>query len=564
MKTFFRLSVVVILLVFLASCHHPNTQGRYIPADAPFAMLTYGKSLSSKLSWDDIKQNPLLQQALADSTIPANIRAILNNPGNSGIDLDANMIWFFEKDSVGSYLSFEGNIKDTTLFEKFIIQVDNSGSESEKGGVTFISKYPSCIGWDKDKFICVVDVPQFSQFNSYLQHLQNNPATNVPHNRDIGATCEALFNLDESVSLAKNDKFTKLVSETGDIHFWVNSQELYSGALSASPVLSMLNMDDIYKDNFYTGTVNFDNGKISFITKNYMNDKIAGLYKNYMTGKISDEMIQRIPGKVLNGVFAVNFKPEGIRDFLKLFNLDGAANGALKQFNLSIDDIVSAFKGDFVFGATDFNIKTDSATGQNEDGTSYTYPKTKAAGNFVFAASINDKDEFNKVFSAIKTATGLGMQPDTAVSYDNNGSFFVVSNSPKTTAGYLAGASNNFDIVSKIDDQPMAMYANIQSFLKGAQTELTKDSVSQMVYDASIKMWNNFYWKGGALDDNVASGSAEINLVDSSTNSLKQLNQYIITISTIIKQQNDKEKARAAAEMSNMPVDTAALPSSNP
>ena len=55
-QSILRLSFAVILLAMLASCKS-NKQGRYIPKDAAVVIVADGKSLSSKLSWDEVKQN---------------------------------------------------------------------------------------------------------------------------------------------------------------------------------------------------------------------------------------------------------------------------------------------------------------------------------------------------------------------------------------------------------------------------------------------------------------------------------------------------------------------------
>ena len=55
-------------------------------------------------------------------------------------------------------------------------------------------------------------------------------------------------------------------------------------------------------------------------TKSYMNDKVLAFYKKYIDGKINDDMIQRMPGKEIDGLMAVNFKPEGIKEIIKDLN----------------------------------------------------------------------------------------------------------------------------------------------------------------------------------------------------------------------------------------------------
>jgi len=546
-KPFLRLLVAVMLVAFLASCHRSNKQGRLVPKDAAAVMIVDGNSLSSKLSWDDIKQNPQFQQMLLDSTTPANIRSILNNPDSSGIDIKSDLIFFVEKDSAGGgYVGLEGTVKDPTLFRNFHHQIDSAGTESQVDDITFISHYPSCIGWNKEKFVLVFDAPSIGNSSGYSQRLIND-SINPVLKRDIGATCKSIFALDEKSSLAVNEKFTKLLKENGDIHFWINTGELYSQMFVAGP-LSMLNLDTLYKDNVTTATLSFDNGKISFKTRTYMNDNMLAFYKKYVGDKINEDMIERLPGKDVDGVVAVNFKPEGIKELLKQLGVDGMANGALSQLNLSIDDITSAFKGDVLFGASDFNIQVDSVDGGYGG---FKMPKETTTGNFVFAASIGDKDAFNKILNTAKNLITRQNKNGNVVSNPldlsgNNGTYFVVTNTKENTDKYLAGTNTNFDFISNINQQPFGGYINIQSVLKGFAGVIDKDSASQALYDASLKMWSNIYMKGGSVDGDVSTGSFEINLVDNSTNSLKQLNQYIAKVSAIYKQKEDKVKADEA------------------
>lgn len=58
------------------------------------------------------------------------------------------------------------------------------------------------------------------------------------------------------------------------------------------------------------------------------------------------------------------------------------------------------------------------------------------------------------------------------------------------------------------------------------------------MYEASLKMWDNLIATGGKFNDGGISQHVEINLVDKSTNSLKQLNNYLGTISVLDRKKN--------------------------
>jgi hypothetical protein len=540
---FSHFSIAVCLIVLFASCNKTNKQGRYVPKDAAIVMVSNGKSLSSKLSWDDIKQDSLLQEIYSSGSTPASLKSILNNPDSSGIDIKSDLIFFVEKDSSGGYLALEGTLKDANLFKSFNQQITNGGSESDKDDVSYISHYPSCVGWNKEKFIYVFDAPSLNKlaFSSPI----SNESTDIHSGRDIGATCKSLFDLAENNSLAKNEKFTKLLKETGDIHFWANTETFYSGA--SSGLFSMFNFDQLYKENISTGVLNFDNGKINLSFKNYLSDKFLDLYKKYKGDKINQEMLKRIPGNNIQGAIAISFNPELIKEILIETNADGIINMGLSQMKLTVTDFVNAFKGDFVLGLSDLKMKTDSVFG-------VAVPKPDY--NFIFAATIDDKDALNKIINAYKKISQNGSTDENSKKYfadTSNATYYVLSNTQENAGKYLNGnSSGNFDFIDKINDQPFGFYFNIHSLLKECEGLATKDSSSKKVFDAALNFWNNISIKGGSVDNGTITYSMEINLVDTATNSLKQLNQYISTIGTAVKEKKDKEaieRAKMDAEM---------------
>ena len=117
-KRFLHLPLIAAVIL-LASCGQSNTQGKLIPQNAAFVIHVDGKSLSSKLSWEDIKQNPLFKDADKDSTLPAEMKILFNNPDSAGIDSKSDFIFFAEKDTIGGYVVFEGSVKNEQLFKNF-------------------------------------------------------------------------------------------------------------------------------------------------------------------------------------------------------------------------------------------------------------------------------------------------------------------------------------------------------------------------------------------------------------------------------------------------------------
>ena len=543
MQTRFLHLLAAATIILFASCSKPNTQGKFIPKNAAIVLQIDGKSLSAKLPWEEIKQNPLFKEAYNDSMVPAAIKILFNNPDSAGIDTKTDLLLFLQKDSSGGYVAFEGTIKDANLFKTFNKQFTENGTESEKDGVNFISKSPVCIGFTKDKFVYVFDAPQMKQVDGLSKRFQQD-SIDMPSakNRDLGATCKAIFALKEDNSLSKNEKFTKLLKESGDIHLWVNTEELSKDALQ-NPMLAMVNLEKFYKGSLTTATINFDNGKINIAGKTYIGEELAKIYKKYSGSKVNEDMIKRLPGKEVVGLMAISFKPEGIREILTMTNLDGVANMGLKFAGFTIDDFIKANKGDILFGAADLTLKTDSVPNNFNDKEEFLVNE-KPEFNFVFASSIGDKDAFNKLINAGKKLgeTQLGEDSKVPFVYNSNGSYFTIANNKQNADKFLAGTNTNFDFISKINGQPFGGYLNIHLLLKTFESQAAKDSSAKIVYDASLNLWDNVAMKGGDFTDDAISSNIEINLVDKTTNSLKQLNQYAAKLSEVYKAKRVRQK----------------------
>ena len=539
------LAPLVFIVVIAVSCSKTNKEGKYIPEDAAIAIHVNGASLSTKLPWDEIKNNELVKELSADTSLTTFVKQALDNPDNTGIDVKTDMAFFLKKDSLGGYAAFTGTIKDADKFHFFNLDIAKGGIESERDGVNFISKYPVCIAWNKEKFVYLTNIPELSAMN-YKRNFYDSTVA-ITSSRDISKTCKDVFDLKEDKSLAKNEKFTELVKKTGDLHFWMNSEELYkNGASTAGLKMLNLDIDKLYKGNITTAAVNFENGKIQIESKSYASKEITELWKKYGS-KLDESMIKRLPAKDVALVVAMSFKPEGIKELVKLMGVEGYANMGLAFMGFTLDDFVKANKGDIVFAISDFK-KPDTTAGGMEAVSAFSLPNKPT---FLFAASVGDKDAFNKLMKAgERLGQTMGHISDSGsqnnIAFDNNGSYFAIGNSKENVDKFVTGGSNNFDFLSKISGQSFGGYINIQYILKSFASEAEKDSSAKAAYDASVAFWDNAYMKGGDYSDGGMPASYEINLMDKNTNSLKQLNQYFGKLSAIAKKEKEKRKNEMA------------------
>lgn len=545
MKARLCLLMGLAVTVFFAACSKSNKQGRLIPSTAAAVVVADGKSLLSKLSWEEVKQNQFFQAVYQDSGMKETIKKLLDNPEKAGIDINNDLLLFLQKDSLGGFIGIEGTVKDAAALKTFNSEITNGGSETETDGIHFISKSPLCAAWSNEKFLYLVDAPGLNAMDELSRRMMAD-SIDVSRNikaRDILASAKQVFALKENNSLAKNEKFTKLMSQSEDFKFWLNSEE-FNKSFTSLPMMAMVNLEKLYKGNITTFAASFDNGKITLNGHSYAGEDLTKLYKKYSGGKVSEDMLKRIPGKDMIGMFGFNFKPEGLKEFLQMLGLDGFLNLALARAGFTLDDFVKANKGDIVFGVTDVQFKSDSTKNYLFRDDSLDMPSIeKPSFNFSFAASIGDKDAFNKLINAGKKIGGiLPNQSALPIAYNTNGSYFVLSNSKENADKFLTGNGENAGLVEKISGEPFGGYLNMQNIFKIIPAKEIKDSVGKVMFDESVKMWDFVIWKGGNFENGGITQKAEITLVDKNTNSLKQLNQYVNKLGQLINEKKKKEQ----------------------
>jgi hypothetical protein len=534
--SFFAAAMLAAIL-FSSCSSKTNKIGRNIPATAGIVFHLNGESITSKLPWEEVKQNDLFKKMSADTSVPAFAKAVLENPETSGINVKSDLIMFLVKDSLGGYTAIEGSIADEAKFKKFLTDAHKEGKETTKDGYTYFSDSKASIGYNKERFVVTHNTPELSAMDGRRD-------VSAESSRDMVAVTESIINLKESASLAGNEKFSELVGTKGDAHFWYSAQYFNVNGNLPGP-MAMLNISKLTDGAVTTATISFENGKIVADLKSYGGKELTDLYKKYSGSSIDKSMVKNIPSQNVAGLFAMNFKPEGVREFIKLLGVDGMANMGAAKLGFNMDDFIKANKGDILFAVTD--IKDDSLTGKD--------------AQVFFSAAIGDKASFNKLIDAGK-AMGPAMGGEAAaekIAYTLNDKYFVISNKKAAADAYIAGTANSsYSFLDQITGGPFGGYVNFQ-YILNATKSANADSLDLASFNANIKTWDNLILSGGNFKDGGITQHVEINLVDKNTNSLKQLNTYVGTMGAI----EEKKKAQREAmwrteEMSPMAADTTA------
>ncbi|RYG03590.1 MAG: DUF4836 family protein [Chitinophagaceae bacterium] len=534
---FSRIALFAVVSVLAVSCGSGDKSGPAIPKDASVVVHINSGSLTKKLSWEEIKASNWFKEAYANAD-DSLAKKLMDNPAASGIDIEKDLVFFVKKQGNANYMVFEGSVKDAKAFEAFNKQIIKGASVTKAGDLSVIKidqhDQNGLLTFNESRFVYISNAPGGSTLYPPLSQL---PGNNAPQEQrkissdSLQMFATQLYDLPSSESIYKDDRFAATMKETGDMHVWINNEQAYGGL--AAGMLGMMKLNVLVEKNATGMTLNFDNGKIAVKTKQYFNDQVLKVLEKYPAKDISADVVNRIPSQNVVAAFVMNYPPEGLKEFLKLTGLDGTANAFLSEVGYSIDEFVKANKGDLVVAISDIQPKPDSIVKRiNDDGIEVSENKGGTDMKFLFATSVNDKASFDKMIGIIGSKVGeFGKDgPVKGIEFGINDKWFVTGNSKPYVDQFLAGGNSKQPFTSRISGQPFGMFIDLQKAITSAST-FTSDSSAKAVSDASLKMWQDIVVTGGKVKDGGMSYEAEINLVDKSTNSLKQLNKYFDVLS---------------------------------
>jgi hypothetical protein len=535
----------ILLLSAMASCgKKSNTQGRYIPEDAGVAVIVNGKTLCEKLPWELVRQNSTLAEVLKDSSVTAEVRKLLEEPEKTGIDIHEDFAFFLIKDSLNSYVCMSGKVKDEAAFRKTGEQLTGSPAPAGGNARTFIMKDRISIGWDKKEFILAVHTPELSE--TYRSNLMSPDTSEVIKAKftpvdNAQSVCRQLFELPEVASMAKSAKFSKLMEEPGDIHFWLNN-EVMSRNKGMDAAAMLFNLDKLYEGSIATSTVQFENGSIKINNHSYSGPDMTKIFKRYSGSHVNEDLVKSIPGKEVQGVLAISFNPKALLELMKLFGLDGYMNIATSRLGFKVDDFIKANKGDILFAVSDLQNKPDTAVTNLGEGSMTSISRAK--GNYFFATTIADKDAFHKMTDGLRKmmSSGLGGMNEGVVTASNE-KMFVMSNGGANTENFLKGAIQSPDFLPSISGAPIGGFLNLHSVVSAMQPDANADSSDKALHTLMLNMWDKISLKGGAMDDDAMTQEIVIGLLNKQENSLKQLNRFSSELSKIKKELDRKREA---------------------
>jgi hypothetical protein len=516
------LAIAVTVTLFAVSCKKGGKTGLLVPKEAAVVFYFNSGSLSSKLSWEEIKKSEWFQQASRE-TSDSFARKMLQDPSLSGVNTEKGFCFFLAGRGRGGYASFQGDIKDQAAFEEMVKHSEKSSATPEKSGdLTILRMNDAVLTWNKSKFVFVADAPFSMNMNGSKRFPEDS----------LVEFAKNIYKLKGKDLLDSDSKFADLIQSKGDMHLWLNAGNLYSNMTMG--IMDMMKMNVLMEGNISTGTLSFDDGKITLNGKQYYGKELTKLINKYSSKGAGSELTGRLPNGDVLAAGVYSYPVGAITEMIKLIGADGLANAFLGQKGLSLDDIGKAFKGDLAFAVTDVVSRVDTVKYEYEGKTS-SYTTNKSEPQYVFGMAIDDQKSFDKIYNVF--SEDLNKMPSGMADIKTEKGWLTVSNTPALTSGFLAG-NNKPAYADKISGHTLGVFFNLQKFMSLIDSEM-RDSASSKVLQLSKETWQDVTmyadYKGG-----TGSYQFDVNLINKGTNSLKQLNQYADKIVAI----RNAERAR--------------------
>lgn len=535
------LPVIAVLAIVFASCSGKKSNVP-VPADAAVVFHFDGASLNSKLSWDEIKSSEWFKKAKEQAEkSDETAQKIMDNPEESGLNIKSDIYVFLTPRGRGGYLSAVCDIKDVKKFEDFL-QKASKGEKVEKiSGLSYVGDDDAFLTWSDKKLVFVANNPDINSAGSFT----GNSRRYDFEKDSLLKIAEEIHSLKGKNSLGNNSKFSSLLSEKGDIHFWVNSGSMYGNSLGG--ILALTKIGSLVEGNIGAGTVSFEDGKIVFKGKNYYNKDLAAIYKKAGNTSFNEDVLKKIPAGDVAAAMAFKFKPETIKDLVTLLGVDGILNMALAETGLTINDIIKATGGEMVLSVSDFTVAEKEVKYEMGNGEPYSYKTTEPDAKFLFATSIGDKPAFDRLSEAVKdmiakkAGTDVSEEVSKKMPYSVKENWFVAGNDSSSMNSF-GNSKTEHPFISKIKGHPMGGYADIQKFISGSKSSYANDSVATLIAEESLKTWQDIIFYGGEFTKDYTEMYGEINFVDKKTNSLKLLNNYLGFIAIKIMEQEKRKK----------------------
>lgn len=534
------LALMLPVLLMMGACHRTPDHARYIPKNALMVAEVNTKELSKKIAWSLITGSKLWDRLRGRSKEDsAKQSEFIKNMQEAGVD-ELNTFYAYLKnnganDKEACFVVLIP-LKDAMKWEGFLKKTftDATVSEVKKRKEARLSD-DIYAGWTNNLLI-LISLQQTQQLYSE----EGMPSVQGEKEVLMASYLESAFNVSGDNALLTDARFAAFEKHKHDLGFWVNIDALMSsyGAKNLGMVTGGLSLSNtMWRNSAFSAATNFDKGRIVTDILMYSSDELKEINKQYSNQNVDQDLVSRIPNNGLDYVFAYHMSPEGTRKTLEKMGLLGLANGYLSQQGLSMEEILSAISGDMIFSMNNYIQKKETVLFDSTDASS-AFGSYTTDMDVLFALKLNKKEAFQKLLNlavnmemleqvseGVYRTKSMGNANDSSLILVKNG-FAVFANKPMLAGNFISGAYTKkvpLKVKEHILKHPFGMFFDYNNWAKRTAGIMANNAADSLVYEASLKTFDNFVFNGGNLDQNAFRYQMSINFINKKESSLLQL-----------------------------------------
>ncbi len=511
-----------MLLVAFTACNKIPKHAKYIPKESQLVVAIDLDKMGKKLIWNAVTGSELFKDMMKNMKNESSKNAAkdISSIGlkqNSSVYVFSNRI----ENGQGSLCILAG-MENIKTFEDFI-QKNYPNQTIDKG-----DGYKSCTlesmvvaSWnDEAALFFPLQKVNASPTDSLAMSFSMNSEA------DIKSHLKEYFTIKEENSIQSNAHFKSLLDDHHDISMWLNYQQIMEKNMptGSNPFMKK----DYFKDAALASGFDFEKGQIESEMAYYMSKEMGDIYKKSGGNKLDMDMVKRVPGKDVMMIMGMQLKVEMIRDFLKLFGMDGLANMGLGLAGTSMDQLQKAFKGDIVFAVSDVKMK-DSSSRLQEGIAGLTDMQVfcglrvgeKAAMQDLMNIGVKNKI-FNKMGDRYVMADG-GPMTDIVC----NDKYLAFSNQANSVNSFLEGKNDirkslPNGVWDKLSSNPFVFYMDIKKLTQVIPME-ADNAEEQALLDKAKNLMTYVEMHGGQMKKGAVITNGNLHFTNESENALIQL-----------------------------------------
>ncbi len=533
-----RTSIILFIATSMLAACSSSKQEKYIPKNAEVVAGLNMSALGKKIAWNMITGSDLFKQMRKKSGSNGEGAGIMENIDKAGIDVMNTFYVYLKNDQ-----RYDAHIHITGLVPL------SSSSDWE----AFVKKnFPKAnIKADGDINMAALNADMYVGWNKSILIIMNK--MEAGGEAEMEAEMKTAFNVDESNSILKDDKFNKLKSEDHDVLVWLNYGKIMDDYVTenAAVASNASVMASMWKDSYFTGGIDFNKGAIDGRLDFYGSKQAVEFYKKYCSDNVDAKMLDIVPTNRLAMVAAVHLNPELFSASLESAGYTKIVDAALSAQGLSLQTVLSSITGDISFSINELNLSAQKKTMDLGD-RSVTYNDTKRDLAMNLLLKIKDKNGFGKIIDLVKTtgyfmpySNGYMMPFPTGdtVFLLYNDQYAIVSNKSASVNAILsgnAGGKMTEEAKKIVYGHSASMYLDVQEIFKGVDAATMFSPAELQAYNETQKLLKNIYMHTDLPKDDKVTTKYAVNFMNKEENSILILLDYGMKISEAIDKANSE------------------------